>query len=83
MPYCFQEKGFGALLLMFSGEGDWCFTVLGRRAMGLYCTLENGNCAAPSLLANSDESPQLFLVKFRKKFGLGLQQKILGFIGFI
>ena len=31
-----KEKGTGALLLMFSGEGDWSSTVLRRRAMGLY-----------------------------------------------
>ena len=66
MLYCFQEKGSGAILLMFSGEGDWCFTVLGRRAMWLYCTLENGSGAVPNLLFNSHESRQLVLVKFGK-----------------
>ena len=30
-----KKKETGALLLMFSGEGDWCSTVLWRRAMGL------------------------------------------------
>ena len=34
-----KETETGALLLMFSGEGDWCSTVLGRRAIGLYLSL--------------------------------------------
>ena len=29
----------------------------------MYCTLENGSGAVPSLLGNSDESRQLVLVK--------------------
>ena len=62
LHYCSWEKGTGSLLL--SEEGIWCFTVLWRRAMGLYCTLENGSGAVPSLLVNSDESRQIFLVKF-------------------
>ena len=50
--YCFQEtetgalhttalkeKETGALLLIFSGEGDWCSTVIGRRVMGLYLSV--------------------------------------------
>ena len=55
---------------MLSEEGDWCSTVLGRRAMRMYCTLENGSGAVPSLLVNSDESRQLVLVKFVKKLWL-------------
>ena len=35
--YCSQEKETGALLL--SGDGDWCSTVLRRRAMGLYLSV--------------------------------------------
>ena len=36
---CYQEKETGALLLMISGEDDWCSTFLGRRAMGLYLSV--------------------------------------------
>ena len=46
MHNCSQAKETGALL--FSGEGDWCSTVLGRRAMRLYCTLDNGSGAVPT-----------------------------------
>ena len=58
-------------------------TVLWKRAMGLYCPLENGSFAVPSLLVNRDESQPLVIVKFGKHFGFCSQQKIIGFIGFI
>ena len=83
MLYCSQEKETVALLPIFSGEGDcnWCFTVLRRRAIWLYCTLKNESGAVPSLLVNSDESRQLVLVKIGKHFGFFFQQTIIGFIG--
>ena len=31
-----KEKETGAFLLMSSGDGNWCSTVLGRRAMATY-----------------------------------------------
>ena len=48
--------------------------------MWLYCTLENGSGVVPGLMVNSDESRQLALVKFGKRFGFCFQQKIIGFI---
>ena len=56
MHYFFGEKETSSLL--FSGEEDWCSIVLGRRVVGLYCTLDTGCGAVPSLLVNSDESRQ-------------------------
>ena len=35
MLYCFQKKGSGALL--FSGEGNWCSTVLNKKETGAGC----------------------------------------------
>ena len=49
--FVLKETETGALQLMFAGEGDWRFTVFERKAMGMYCTLENGSGAVPSLLA--------------------------------
>ena len=48
--------------------------------MNMYCTLENGSAAVPSLLVNNDESRQLVLVKFGMNCGFCFQQKIIGFI---
>ena len=39
--YCFQEKETGAL--QFSGEGNWCYTVLRRKKKVLYCFSGEGN----------------------------------------
>ena len=67
---------------MFSGEGDWCSTVLGTRALGLECTLENGSGAVPNLLVNSDESRQLFSSKIWKTFWLLLSAENYRFYRF-
>ena len=51
MQYCFQKKGTGILLisvisgdktdaLLFSGEGNWCNTVVRRRKQMIYCFQE-------------------------------------------
>ena len=42
----------------------WCFTVLRRRKLVIYCFREEGDDSVPSLLVNSDERWQLVLLKF-------------------
>ena len=39
--YCFQDKGSGAIL--FSGEGNWCTTVLKEKETGTILFLGEGN----------------------------------------
>ena len=53
MLYCSQEKATIALLfsgnetvaILFSGERNWCSTVLRRRELVHYCSQEKGTVA--------------------------------------